>query len=63
MLPENCAALILAAGFSSRMRSGFKPLLPVPLAEGHRTALECLVKLYKSLGIQRIMVVSGYRRE
>jgi len=56
------AALILAAGFSSRMRKGFKPLLPLPFADGERNALESLARLYAEAGIQRICVVGGQRQ-
>ncbi len=57
------AALIVAAGFSSRMQCGFKPLLPIPFQEGTCTALEYVINLYRGLGIERIVVVSGHRRE
>lgn len=56
------AALILAAGFSTRMRSGFKPLLPIPFADGRRSALEALARLYIEAGVPRILVVSGQRQ-
>jgi len=57
------AALILAAGFSTRMGQGFKPLLPLPFADGERNALESLVRLYAEAGIGRILVVVGQCRE
>lgn len=49
-------ALILAAGFSSRM-SGFKPLLPL----GGETVLSRVAATYRRAGINNIIVVSGYR--
>ncbi len=49
-------ALILAAGFSSRM-SGFKPLLPL----GGETVLSRVAGTYRRAGINNIIVVSGYR--
>ncbi len=52
------AAVILAAGYSSRMKR-FKPLLPV---EG-TTALERLAASVRSAGIEELVVVTGYRRE
>jgi CTP:molybdopterin cytidylyltransferase MocA len=57
------AALILAAGASSRMRAGFKPLLPIPCADGRRDALECLTLLYREFGAEPVAVVSGERGE
>lgn len=59
---ERCAdgfgALILAAGYSSRMGS-FKPLLPV----GEMPAIKRLVySIYRS-GIKDIIIVTGYNRE
>ena len=56
------AALILAAGFSTRMHKGFKPLLPLPFADGRRNALENLARLYAEAGIQHIFVVGGKRQ-
>lgn len=58
--PESTAfaAVILAAGYSSRMKR-FKPLLPV---EG-TTALERLAASVRSAGIEELVVVTGYRRE
>ena len=52
------AAVILAAGYSSRMKD-FKPLLPV----GGSTALEMLVGSVRAAGINDITVVTGYCRE
>ncbi len=51
-------ALILAAGFSSRM-GRFKPLLPL----GEITVLERVVGIYREVGIEEIGCVVGHRRE
>ena len=51
-------AVILAAGFSSRMKE-FKPLLPV---DG-RSALEGLVETARGAGITDILVVTGHERQ
>ena len=48
------AAIILAAGFSSRMGSD-KALLPL----GDTTALELLVSSYQQAGVAQIVVVTG----
>ena len=61
-MPAEYAALILAAGFSSRMHKGCKPLLPIPFADGRRSALESLVQLYTEAEVQRIFVVGGQCR-
>lgn len=50
----NCAAIILAAGFSSRMGRD-KALLDL----GGQSALERIVSSYQSAGVRRIMVVTG----
>lgn len=50
--------IILAAGYSSRMNA-FKPLLPV----GGKTAVSRLAEASMDAGINRIMVVTGYRCE
>lgn len=52
------AAVILSAGYSSRMKR-FKPLLPV----GETTAVQKLVRSVKDAGIGRIVTVTGYSRE
>lgn len=52
-------ALILAAGFSSRM-GAFKPLLPIPAGSGTCSALELLCRTYAALQVP-VMVVSGFR--
>jgi molybdenum cofactor cytidylyltransferase len=53
---SDITALVLAAGYSSRMKQ-FKPLLPV----GPATALERCVRLFRDAGIQDVAVVVGYR--
>ncbi|MCL5290183.1 MAG: NTP transferase domain-containing protein, partial [Firmicutes bacterium] len=52
------AALVLAAGFSSRMGS-FKPLLPL----GEATVIERAVGNFFAAGIQDVRVVVGHRAE
>ena len=49
------AALILAAGFSSRMKM-VKPLLPM---EG-QTVIELVIGLFQMIGIADTLVVLGY---
>ncbi len=49
-------AIILSAGFSSRL-GAFKPFLPL----GEMLFLERIIALYRSAGIQDIRVVTGYR--
>jgi molybdenum cofactor cytidylyltransferase len=50
------ASIVLAAGYSSRMNS-FKPFLEF----GGRTAVETVVNTLKDAGIEKIIVVVGYR--
>ncbi|MDR3763895.1 MAG: NTP transferase domain-containing protein [Acidobacteriota bacterium] len=50
------SAIILAAGYSSRM-GAFKPLLPLET----RTALECAVHLFLEAGVEDVVVVTGHR--
>lgn len=52
------AAIIVAAGFSSRMKS-FKPLLPL----GESTVVEKAVEGFVKAGIKDILVVVGHRAE
>lgn len=52
-------ALILAAGFSTRM-GAFKPLLPLPTDGGACRALELLCRTYASCHVP-VLVVSGFR--
>jgi molybdenum cofactor cytidylyltransferase len=54
----NVAALILSAGFSSRM-GDFKPLLPL----GEMTALERTISLFGSSGVEDVRVITGFRSE
>jgi len=58
MKNQPIAAVILAAGFSSRM-GRFKPLLPL----GNGSILHRDISLFQKAGIKDIVVVSGYRRE
>jgi molybdenum cofactor cytidylyltransferase len=55
---ERTCALILAAGYSSRM-GAFKPLLPL----GKATVLEEAIARLQQAGIQQIKVVVGYQAE
>lgn len=55
-------ALIPAAGFSTRMAPHFKPLLPLPLPGGERTALAAVCDLYRAEGIFPV-VIGGNRAE
>ena len=57
-MKNNYGAVVLAAGYSSRMGS-FKPLLPV----GEMTAVERSVSSAKGAGISDIAVVTGYNRQ
>lgn len=54
----NIAAIILAAGYSSRM-GAFKPLLPF----GETTVLERSIALFRAAGIADIRVVTGHRAD
>ena len=54
--PNTCAC-ILAGGLSSRMGSGFKPLL----ALNGRTALALLADTFRRAGIDTIVVATGHR--
>jgi CTP:molybdopterin cytidylyltransferase MocA len=56
MPKEKIAALILAAGRSTRMGT-FKPLMPL----GSQTVLERLINLYRSAGISDMLVVLGHQ--
>lgn len=51
-------AIILAGGYSSRMKA-FKPLLSI----GDSTAIEMLIAVLRDAGIADIAVVSGHNRE
>src|ERR1700690_952275 len=52
------AAIVLAAGFSSRM-GAFKPLLPF----GERTLVDHVVTNLRAAGVPRIHVVTGFEAE
>jgi CTP:molybdopterin cytidylyltransferase MocA len=52
------AAIVLAAGFSSRMKS-FKPLLPL----GETTFIDNVISSVEGAGIDETLVVVGHRRE
>jgi molybdenum cofactor cytidylyltransferase len=55
---SDVAAIVLAAGRSSRM-GAFKPLLPF----GDRTVIECCVANLRAAGAQEIVVVVSHRAE
>ena len=52
------SAIILAAGFSSRME-GFKPLIRI----GGKTFLEHAIALFRTSGIEEIITVLGHRAQ
>jgi molybdenum cofactor cytidylyltransferase len=54
---KKVAAIVLAAGFSSRMHA-FKPLLPL----GDKTIVETTVATFKNAGIDQVIVVIGHER-
>jgi CTP:molybdopterin cytidylyltransferase MocA len=56
MSPDRLSAIVLAAGYSSRMGK-FKPLLPI----GGKTVIELTISIFKENEIHDIMVVTGYR--
>lgn len=58
LIPTTYGAVILAAGYSSRMNA-FKPLLPV----GDMTAIERSLAVVKDSGISEAVVVTGHNRE
>jgi len=58
MNKDNISAIILAAGFSSRMK-GFKPLLRI----GEKTFAEHAIALFKRAGLGDIVTVVGYLSE
>ncbi len=57
-MKHNLTAIILAAGYSSRM-GRFKPLLPL----GDATVIERVVALYRAAGIEDIRVVVGHNAD
>jgi molybdenum cofactor cytidylyltransferase len=54
----NLGAVILAAGFSSRM-GGFKPLMQL----GGQSLIERCAGLFRQAGILTVLIVTGYRSE
>ncbi len=56
MKPECVTAIVLAAGFSERM-GDFKPLMML----GEMTVLERVIRLFQSVGVGRVHVVTGHR--
>ena len=58
MITDNIGAIILAAGFSTRMRR-FKPLLRI----GEKTLLEHAIALFKESGVGDIVTVVGHQSE
>jgi molybdenum cofactor cytidylyltransferase len=55
---KSCAAILLAAGQSSRM-GAFKPLLPF----GNKTVIESCIDYLREGGVETIVVVLGHRAE
>ncbi|WIV11927.1 nucleotidyltransferase family protein [Proteiniborus sp. MB09-C3] len=55
-LKKDLAVIILAAGYSSRMKL-FKPLLPL----GHSTVIEYSIDGFKEAGFENIIVVVGFQ--
>jgi len=55
---KDLAAIILSAGFSSRM-AAFKPLLPM----GNSTVIETVINIFLQAGISDITVVLGHRAD
>ena len=55
---EDLAAIILAAGYSSRM-AAFKPLLPI----GHSTVIKTVISIFLQSGISDVTVVIGHRAD
>ena len=53
------AVIILAAGQASRM-GAVKALLPLPGRDRGSSALRGLVELYRSVGVEEIVLVSGF---
>lgn len=58
MKKNKFAAVIIAAGYSSRM-NGFKPLLTI----GNETAVEKMVNTYQAAGVDQIILVLGHQAE
>ncbi|MDL2217341.1 nucleotidyltransferase family protein [Christensenellaceae bacterium OttesenSCG-928-M15] len=55
-MEKNFAAVILAAGYSSRMGE-FKPLLPI----AGKTAVQHVIDRFSDAGVRHIYVVTGHR--
>lgn len=55
---QSVCAVILSAGFSTRMRR-FKPLLPF----GEGSVLAHVVGTWRAAGVRRVLVVGGYRAD
>lgn len=55
---KDLAAVILAAGYSSRM-AAFKPLLPL----GHSSVIETVINTFIMAGINNVTVVLGHRAD
>lgn len=55
---KKIAAVIVAAGFSSRI-GAFKPLLPM----GSSTIIETAINTFRSIGVGDIVVITGYNAE
>lgn len=55
-MKDKIAAIIIAAGYSSRMNY-FKPLLKF----GEETAIERLINMYRKSGVENVYVVTGHR--
>ena len=58
MTPYRFAAVILAAGYSTRM-GRFKPLLSL----GRCTVIEQVIDTFRSAGVDDILVVTGHQKE
>ncbi|TAL39301.1 MAG: nucleotidyltransferase family protein [Spirochaetes bacterium] len=56
---DHVAAIVLAAGYSSRMGGAFKPLLKL----GDYTVVERAVMAHLDAGIRDVRVVTGYRAD
>jgi molybdenum cofactor cytidylyltransferase len=55
---KNLSAIILAGGYSTRMKQ-FKPLLPL----GDSTIIENTINVFRNSGVDNITVVIGYRAD
>lgn len=59
MVKDHVATIVLAAGYSSRMKGAFKPLLKF----GDATIIERAIASHLNAGIRDIIVVVGYRAD